>query len=75
MPQPSRGPESCCSFELVVDLLASGAAFKGFGEPGLEARVDMLLAITLAAGTTVTGIDIDVLAGASATCCRIIEGG
>ena len=75
MLQPSWGPELCCHFELVVDLLASGAAFKGFGKPGFEARVDMSLATTLVAGTTVTGIDIDALAGASATSCQIIEGG
>ena len=48
--------------------------FRGFGKPGLEAKVDISLAIILAAGTAVTGMDIDVLAGVSVTCCRIIEG-
>ena len=69
-PQTSRGLGGfCCCLELIVGLLASGAAFNGLGRPGFEARVNLSLANTLATGTTVTGIDTDALARASATGC------
>ena len=65
----SWGLGGFCCLKLVIGLLASGAAFNRLGRPGFEARVDISLANTLAAGTTVIGTDTDTLARASATGC------
>ena len=60
-------------FELAGNLSPLTATFSGLGEPDLEARFNMLLASTLAAGTAVIGTDTKALVKASAAGCWIVE--
>ena len=62
--QASEEPGSFFCFELTDKLSPTVVTFSGLGEPS-QARFDILLASTLAAGTTVIRMDTEALVKAS----------
>ena len=71
--QALGGLGSFFCFKLAGSLSPLTATFSGLGEPGLEARFNMLLASTLVAGTVVIGTDINALVRTSVAGCWIAE--